>query len=155
MLPSMNLKQRVWAIIHIYNRSNCTWWFQRNQWLLYLCAPLALALVGLSTRDQRLGQTPGKNTNQCQNDCLAMDTWQHNSWFTTWSTYTVFSLSLLLKCWTWYEIMALYYVKSILIEISASRQDRRVPHKSEIIRIKFLSIRGVLEALATSKNLDI
>ena len=26
----------------------------------------------------------------------------------------------------WYEIMALYYVKSILTEISASRQDRRV-----------------------------
>ena len=29
----------------------------------------------------------------------------------------------------WYEIMALYYVKSILTEISASRQDRRVLQK--------------------------
>ena len=145
MLPSMNLKQQAQAIYHIYNRRNCTWWFQRNQWLWYLCAPLALVLVGLSTRDQRPGQTPGKNTNQCQNDCLAMDTWQHNSWFTTWSTYTVFSLSLLLKCWTWYEIMALYYVKSILIEISASRQDRRVLQKSKIIRIEFLSKWGMLQ----------
>ena len=35
----------------------------------------------------------------------------------------------------WYEIRALYYVKSILTEISASRQDRRVLQKSKIIRI--------------------
>ena len=31
----------------------------------------------------------------------------------------------------WYEIMALYYVKSILTEISASRQDRRVLQKTK------------------------
>ena len=45
----------------------------------------------------------------------------------------------------WYEIMALYYVKSILTEISASRHDRRVLQKSKIIRIKFLSIWGMLQ----------
>ena len=45
----------------------------------------------------------------------------------------------------WYEIMALYYVKSILTEISASRQGRRVLQKSKIIRIKFLSIWGMLQ----------
>ena len=52
----------------------------------------------------------------------------------------------------WYEIMALYYVKSILTEISAFRQDRRVLQKSKIIRIKFLSIRTML-SLDTSRNL--
>ena len=31
----------------------------------------------------------------------------------------------------WYEIMALYYVKSILTEISASRQDKRVLQKAK------------------------
>ena len=31
----------------------------------------------------------------------------------------------------WYEIMALYYEKSILTEISASRQDRRVLQKEQ------------------------
>ena len=31
----------------------------------------------------------------------------------------------------WYEIMALYYVKSNLTEISASRQDRRVLQKKQ------------------------
>ena len=31
----------------------------------------------------------------------------------------------------WYEIMTLYYVKSILTEISASRQDRRGPAKKQ------------------------
>ena len=31
----------------------------------------------------------------------------------------------------WYEIMALYNVKSILTEISASRQDRRVLQKKQ------------------------
>ena len=46
-------------------------------------------------------------------------------------------ISLLLR--RWYDIMALYYVKSILTEISASRQDRRVLQKSKIIRIEFLS----------------
>ena len=51
--------------------------------------------------------------------------------------------SLLLR--HWYEIMALYYVKSVLTEISASRQDRRVLQKSKIIRIKFLSIWGMLQ----------
>ena len=45
----------------------------------------------------------------------------------------------------WYEIMALYYVKSILTEISASRQDRRVLQKSKIIRIEFLSKWGILQ----------
>ena len=45
----------------------------------------------------------------------------------------------------WYEIMALYYVKSILTEISASRKDRRVLQKRKIIRIKFLSIWGMLQ----------
>ena len=54
----------------------------------------------------------------------------------------------------WYEIMALYYVKSILTEISASRQDRRVLQKSKIIRIRFLIRWGTLEALATSRNLE-
>ena len=43
--------------------------------------------------------------------------------------------TLLLK--RWYEIMALNYVKSILTEISASRQDKRVLQKSKVIRIKF------------------
>ena len=37
--------------------------------------------------------------------------------------------SLLLR--RWYEIMALYYVKSILTEISASRQDKRVLQKKQ------------------------
>ena len=45
----------------------------------------------------------------------------------------------------WYEIMALYYVKSILTEISASTQDRRVLQKSKIIRIEFLSKWGMLQ----------
>ena len=31
----------------------------------------------------------------------------------------------------WYEIMALYYVKSIFTEISASRQDRKVLQKKQ------------------------
>ena len=53
------------------------------------------------------------------------------------------SLALLLG--HWYEIMALYYVKSILKEISASRQDRRVLQKSKIIRIEFLSKWGMLQ----------
>ena len=51
--------------------------------------------------------------------------------------------SLLLR--RWYEIMALYYVKTILTEISASRQDRRVLQKSKIIRIEFLSKWGMLQ----------
>ena len=37
----------------------------------------------------------------------------------------------------WYEIMTLYYVKSVLTEISASRQDKRVLQKSKIIRSNF------------------
>ena len=45
----------------------------------------------------------------------------------------------------WYEIMALYYVKLILTEISASRQDRRVLQKSKVIRIEFLSKWGMLQ----------
>ena len=51
--------------------------------------------------------------------------------------------SLLLR--HWYEIMALYYVKLILTEISALRQDRRVLQKNKIIGIKFLSIWGMLQ----------
>ena len=57
--------------------------------------------------------------------------------------YTANSVALLLR--HWYEIRALYYVKSILTEISASRQDRKVLQKSKIIRIKFLSIWGMLQ----------
>jgi len=45
----------------------------------------------------------------------------------------------------WYEIMALYFVKSVLTEISASRQDRRVLQKNKIIRIEFLSKWGMLQ----------
>ena len=64
------------------------------------------------------------------------------AWTTEFSSAYMFALlndyALLLG--HWYEIMALYYVKSILTEISASRQDRRVLQKSKIIRIKFLSI---------------
>ena len=56
---------------------------------------------------------------------------------------TVGHLALLLR--HWYEIMALYYVKSILTEISASRQDRRVLQKSKIIRFEFLSKWGMLQ----------
>ena len=58
------------------------------------------------------------------------------SWF-------LYAMTLLLR--HWYEIMALYYVKSIFTEMSASRQDRRVLQKSKIIRIKFLSIWGMLQ----------
>ena len=57
----------------------------------------------------------------------------------------------------WYEIMALYYVKSILTQISASRQDRRVLQKNKIIRIKFLSILGMLKTsryVQKSRNLE-
>ena len=53
--------------------------------------------------------------------------------------------------------MALYYVKSVLTEISASRQDRRVQKKSKIIRIKFLSIWGMLQTsgyVYKSRNLE-
>ena len=61
-----------------------------------------------------------------------------------------FGVQTLLICLTlllghWYEIMALYYVKSILTDISASRQDRRVLQKSKIIRIEFLSKWGMLQ----------
>ena len=65
-------------------------------------------------------------------------------WLPYFQTKIFFSLiSLLLG--HWYEIMALYYVKSILTEISASIQDRRVLQKCKIIRIKFLSIWGMLQ----------
>ena len=53
--------------------------------------------------------------------------------------------------------MALYYVKSILTEISASRQDRRVLQKSKIIRIEFLSKWGMLQTsryVQNSRNLE-
>ena len=55
----------------------------------------------------------------------------------------IYHISLLLS--HWYEIMALYFVKPILTEISASRQDRRVLQKSKIIRIEFLSKWGMLQ----------
>ena len=45
-------------------------------------------------------------------------------------------------CWHWYEIMSLNYVKSILTEISASRQDKMVLQKSKVIRIKFFEHMG-------------
>ena len=48
----------------------------------------------------------------------------------------------------WYEIIALYNIRYILTDFSASRQDKRVLRKSKIIRIKFLSWWGMLEALA-------
>ena len=57
----------------------------------------------------------------------------------------------------WYEIMALHYVKSILTETSAFRQDRRVLQKSKIVRIKFLSIWGMLQTsryVYKSRNLE-
>ena len=57
----------------------------------------------------------------------------------------IFEKVLALLLGHWYEIMALYYVKSILTEISASRQDRRVLQKSKIIRIEFLSKWGMLQ----------
>ena len=60
-----------------------------------------------------------------------------------WQAKHIIHTSLLLG--HWYEIMALYYVKSILTEISASRQDRRVLQKSKIIRIEFLSKWGMLQ----------
>ena len=71
---------------------------------------------------------------------------------TSFTKYSIFSqkkhyflsyVSLLLR--HWYEIMALYYVKSVSTEISASRQDRRVLQKSKIIRIEFLSKWGMLQ----------
>ena len=57
--------------------------------------------------------------------------------------FSKFFDTLLLR--RWYVVMALYYVKSILTEISASRQDRRVLQKSKIIRIEFLSKWGMLQ----------
>ena len=59
------------------------------------------------------------------------------------SRASTFNVALLLG--QWYEIRALYYVKSILTEISASRQDRKVLQESKIIRIKVLSIWGILQ----------
>ena len=53
--------------------------------------------------------------------------------------------------------MALHYVKSILTEISASRQDRRVLQKSKIIRIKLLSIWDMLQTsryVEKSRNIE-
>ena len=55
----------------------------------------------------------------------------------------------------WYEIIALYDKKSILTDFSACRRDKRVPQKSKITKIKFLSRWGMLEALDTSRNLEI
>ena len=52
----------------------------------------------------------------------------------------MYHVTLLLR--RWYEIMALYNVKSILTEILASRQDKRVLQKSKVIRIKFFEHMG-------------
>ena len=59
------------------------------------------------------------------------------------SYFVLYRQTLLLR--HWYKIIALYYVKSILTEISASRQYRRVLQKSKIIRIEFLSKWGMLQ----------
>ena len=65
-----------------------------------------------------------------------------------WFTYSVsralpFIVALLLG--HWYEIMSLYYVKSILTEISASREDKRVLQKSKVIRIKLFEHMGLAD----------
>ena len=39
----------------------------------------------------------------------------------------------------WYEIIALYNIKSVLTDFSASRQDKKIVKKNTIIRIKFLA----------------
>ena len=69
--------------------------------------------------------------------------WIQRIWAKASRYYIGENKALLLR--HWYEIMALYYVKSVLTEITASRQDRRVLQKSKIIRIKFLSIWGILQ----------
>ena len=55
----------------------------------------------------------------------------------------------------WYEIIGLYYIKSILTDFSASRQDKGFYKKNKIIRIKFLIRWSMLDTLATFRNLDI
>ena len=70
--------------------------------------------------------------------------WEHFL-FKGWEVKFKHGLFVTLLLGHWYEIMALYYVKSILTEISASRQDRRVLQKSKIIRIEFLSKWGMLQ----------
>ena len=62
-------------------------------------------------------------------------------WVISLSAIRASGQALLLR--HWYEIMALYYVKSVLTEIAASRQDRRVLQKSKITRIKILSKWGM------------
>ena len=69
--------------------------------------------------------------------------WIQRIWAKASRYYIGENKALLLR--HWYEIMALYYVKSVLTEISASRQDRRVLQKSKIIRIEFLSKWGMLQ----------
>ena len=64
-------------------------------------------------------------------------------WVVSLSAIRTSGQALLLR--HWYEIMALYYVKSVLTEIAASRQDRRVLQKSKITRIEFLSKWGMLQ----------
>ena len=66
--------------------------------------------------------------------------------FPDFTTDWIYYKHLTLLLGRWYEIMALYYIKSILTEISASRQDRRVLQKSKIIRIEFLSKWGMLQS---------
>ena len=50
-------------------------------------------------------------------------------WVVSLSAIRTSGQALLLR--HWYEIMALYYVKSVLTEIAASRQDRRVLQKKQ------------------------
>ena len=59
-----------------------------------------------------------------------------------WDGYHSYDTYISLLIRHWYEIMSLYYVKSILTEISASREDKRVLQKSKVIRIKFFEHMG-------------
>ena len=86
----------------------------------------------------------GKSTHIVENHFTAkplamqkLNFWTYNNCF--------LELLLALLLGHWFEIIALYYVKSISTEISASRQDRRVLQKSKIIRIEFLSKWGMLD----------
>ena len=53
------------------------------------------------------------------------------------------------------ELLKIYIERLNSTLFSVSRQERMVLQKSKIIRIKFLGRWGMLEALATSRNLDI
>ena len=75
-----------------------------------------------------------------------------NSWHSSPSA-TFLPISLLLG--HWYEIMALYYVKSILTEISASRQDGRVLQKASSSESNFWANGACYRHLNTSSILEI